>query len=57
MISHALGLNISLKIRELKQKYRDPTGDKKAVLLPQLNWSGRNAETLLEEDSDLDGHE
>ena len=54
MISHALGLKISLKIRELKQKYRDATGDKKAAILPQLNWTGRSADTLLEEDSDLD---
>ena len=57
MISHALVLKISIKIRELKQKYSAPTDDKKAVLLLQLNWTGRTADTLLEKDSDLDGHE
>ena len=54
IISHALGLKINVKIRELKQKYRDTVGDKKAVLLPPINWSGRSTNTLSEEDSDAD---
>jgi len=54
IISHALGLKISLKMRELKQKYRDTIGDKKAALLPPINWSGRSTNTLSEEDSDAD---
>lgn len=54
IISHAIGLKISLKIRELKQKYRDTIDDQKAVLLPQINWSGRNINTVSEEDSDVD---
>lgn len=54
IISHAIGLKISLKIRDLKQKYRDTIGDQKAVLLPPINWSGRNINTVSEEDSDAD---
>jgi len=58
IISHALGLKISPKIRELKQKYRDTIGDQKAALLPPINWSGRATDTVLEEESDVeDGNE
>ena len=58
IISHALGLKISLKIRELKQKYRDTINDKKAVLLPPINWSGRANNIVLDEESDAeDGNE
>lgn len=48
MISYALGLKINTKVRELKQKYRDTIGDQKATLLPQINWSGTNLNTLFE---------
>ncbi len=54
IISYALGLKISLKIRDLKQKYRDTIGNKKASLLPPINWSGRSTNPLSEEDSDAD---
>lgn len=54
MISHALGLKISLKIRDLKQKYRDAIGDKKAILLPPMTWSGRATNILSEDDLDAE---
>jgi DNA sulfur modification protein DndB len=41
IISHALGLRINLKVRELKQKYRDTVGNQKSALLLPINWSGR----------------
>lgn len=55
IISHALGLKINLKLRELKQKYRDTIGDQKAALLPPINWSGRATNTVPEDDSDAEG--
>ncbi|MBS0016861.1 MAG: DGQHR domain-containing protein [Arthrospira sp. SH-MAG29] len=42
LISHALGLKVNVKIRELKQKYRDAIEDQKASLLLQINWSGNS---------------
>lgn len=54
IISYALGLKINLKVRELKQKYRDTIGNKKAALLPLINWSGRTTNSLYEDDSDTD---
>lgn len=54
IISHALGLKINLKIRDLKQKYRDTIGDKKAVLLSPITWSGRATHTLSEDDLDTE---
>ena len=54
IISHALGLKINLKIRDLKQKYRDTIGDKKAVLLSPITWSGRASHTLSEDDLDTE---
>lgn len=50
MISHALGLKINLKVRELKQKYRDTIGNQKSALLPPINWSGRASIEDLDED-------
>jgi DNA sulfur modification protein DndB len=49
IICHALGLkkphNVkskkSLKVRDLKQEYRDMIGDQKASLLQPIDWSGR----------------
>jgi DNA sulfur modification protein DndB len=49
IICHALGLkkphNVkskkSLKVRDLKQEYRDMIGDPKASLLQPIDWSGR----------------
>lgn len=49
IICHALGLKKSLnvkskkilKVRDLKQEYRDMIGDQKASLLPPIDWSGR----------------
>jgi len=52
MISHALGLRTSLKVRELKQKYRDIIGDKKAILPQAINWSGRSTQSNEEEEED-----
>lgn len=54
IISHALGLKINLKIRDLKQKYRETIGDKKAVLLPPITWSGTASNTLSEDDLDAE---
>ena len=54
LISHALGLKINLRVRELKQKYRDTIANPKAALLPPINWSGRPVNTLPEdEDNEL----
>jgi DNA sulfur modification protein DndB len=41
MIGHALGLKINMKVRDLKQKYRETIGDGKATLIEPINWSGR----------------
>jgi len=58
IISHALGLKINFKVRELKQKYRDTTNNQKVALLPPINWSGRAISTVSEEDLDAeDGDE
>ena len=58
IISHALGLKINLKVRELKQKYRDTIGNQKAALLPPINWSGRATDTVPDDNSDAeDGNE
>lgn len=48
MIGHALGLKINIKVRDLKQKYRDITEDVKATLIEPIDWSGRP----ISEDSD-----
>lgn len=42
MISHALGLKTSLKVREIKQKYRDTVENQKANLLQAIDWTGRS---------------
>jgi DNA sulfur modification protein DndB len=52
MISHALGLRTSLKVRELKQRYRDTIGDQKASLLQSITWSGRLAQSHEEDEED-----
>lgn len=54
IISHALGLKINVKIRELKQKYRDTIADRKAVLLPPITWSGRPIDTVSEDELDAE---
>lgn len=51
MISHALGLKINIKVRELKQKYRDTVEDFKANLIEPIDWSGR---PIHEESTDED---
>ncbi|MFN5513398.1 MAG: DNA sulfur modification protein DndB [Cyanobacteriota bacterium] len=61
IISHALGLKIKTKIRELKQKYRETIADPKAQLLPAINWSGNTnfgvvSETDPDDDSDFDDY-
>jgi len=45
MISHALGLRINIKVRELKQKYSDTIEDPKATLLSPITWSGSTLST------------
>jgi len=50
IISHALGLKINIKVRELKQKYRDTIDDQKANLIPAIDWSGRPINYSLEDD-------
>lgn len=52
LISHALGLPTSTKKRELRQKLRDVTLNKKAELLPPISWSGSNHGETAEADSD-----
>jgi len=53
MISHALGLKINIKVRELKQKYRDTVEDFRANLIEPIDWSGRPIyEDLDNEDSE-----
>ena len=51
MISHALGLRTSSKVRELKQKYRDTVENKKANLLQAIDWTGRSVQ-IHDEDED-----
>lgn len=52
LISYALGLKGAPKIRELNRSYRDISGNKRAMALPQIEWSGSgDAET------DADGNE
>ncbi|BAZ09882.1 hypothetical protein NIES4071_16960 [Calothrix sp. NIES-4071] len=57
MISHALGLRIDTRIRDLKQKYRDTIEDFRANLLEPIDWSGRpipeNVESEEEETPEL----
>ena len=48
MISHALGLRINIKVRELKQKYRDTIEEPKATLLSPISWSGSTLSTSSE---------
>lgn len=55
IICHTLGLKISLKVRELKQRYRDTIGNPKAPLLPLIRWSGSDdeqAESSMDEGDD-----
>jgi DNA sulfur modification protein DndB len=60
MICHALGLKKplnakskkSLKVRDLKQEYRDAIGDPKASLLQPIVWSGRTIQSHEEDDED-----
>ncbi|MDF5732149.1 MAG: hypothetical protein PUP92_30135 [Rhizonema sp. PD38] len=52
MISHALGLKINMKVRELKQKYRDTIEDSRANLIEPINWSGRQIHEDLDDDSE-----
>lgn len=52
MISHALGLRTLVKVRELKQRYRDIIGDKKAILPQAINWSGRSTQSNEEEEEE-----
>jgi DNA sulfur modification protein DndB len=57
IISYALGLKITQKIRDIKQKYRDAIGNPKAPLLPPINWSGRTTNALSEEEENESGAE
>jgi DNA sulfur modification protein DndB len=51
MISYALGLKINVKVRDLKQKYRDTVEDFRANLIEPIYWSGRPInEDLNDED-------
>jgi DNA sulfur modification protein DndB len=50
IISHALGLKIKIKVRELTKKYRNTIENQKATLLPPIEWSGRPHSTLLEDE-------
>jgi DNA sulfur modification protein DndB len=50
IISHALGLKIKVKVRELTKKYRNTIENQKATLLPPIEWSGRPHSTLLEDE-------
>ncbi|MBW4602001.1 MAG: DGQHR domain-containing protein [Calothrix sp. FI2-JRJ7] len=54
MISHALGLRISTRIRDLKQKYRDTVEDFRASLLEPIDWSDRPiSENVEDEEEDI----
>jgi len=60
IICHALGLRKplnakskkSLKVRDLKQEYRDAIGDPKASLLQPIVWSGRTIQSQEEDDDE-----
>ncbi len=49
VLSHALGLRIVPKVRELTQTYRDTVGNRKATVPPIISWSGS---TMVEEVAD-----
>jgi DNA sulfur modification protein DndB len=52
MISHALGLRTSSKVREMTQKYREIIGDSKASILKPISWSGRSRESHEDEETE-----
>jgi DNA sulfur modification protein DndB len=52
LISYALGLKGAPKIRELNRSYRDISGNKRAMALPQIEWSGSG-----DAEPDADGNE
>lgn len=54
IITYALGLKVSEKVRELKQKYRDYSGDSSLSLLPSISWTG-NIKAMEEEYLLIDG--
>lgn len=52
LIGFALGLKGTLKFRELTNLYRDVSGNKKANVLPPIQWSGNVEEEISDEDSE-----
>lgn len=50
ILGHALGLKVKEKVRDLKQKYRDQTGDSKITLLQSVEWSGSVSESGVNSD-------
>ena len=52
LIGFALGLKGTLKFRELTNLYRDVSGNKKANVLPPIEWSGKVAEENSNDDSE-----
>ncbi len=52
LISFALRLKGSPKIRELTKLYRDISGDKKANVLPEIEWSGNTEDESSEDNSE-----
>ena len=52
LISFSLNLKGTPKIRELTKLYRDVSGDKKANVLPPIQWSGNVQEEASDEQSE-----
>ena len=52
LIGFALGLKGTLKFRELTNLYRDVSGNKKANVLPPIQWSGNVEEETSDDDSE-----
>jgi len=52
LIGFALGLKGTPKFRELTNLYRDVSGDKKANVLPPIQWSGNVQEETSDEQSE-----
>ena len=57
IISHALGLRIKPRVRELRQRYRDIIEDQKAPLLTHIEWSGNTGNNIIDQSEETEAIE
>jgi DNA sulfur modification protein DndB len=50
IINQALGLKMKVGVRDLTRTYREASGNKKATLLPPIEWSGRADDSASEDE-------